>query len=1008
MKNFILFIFSSLTSLFLFAQTGPGGVGNSTNIEAWLDASSLTLLNNDPVNSWTDLSGNNNNADQTTSADQPTFKTNEINGLPVIEFDGNSDFLTFNSHITTDAITNFLVYKRLNGNSLQGLLTLNKHILFSNTNKFTTFYSNPNAFYNTSKTDASFSVSSHFTDNSLSGSAVQLTDANTSSTFTRNELINASVSKIATNANNNRFFDGQIAECIIINERLTRVKRRIISQYLASKYNLTASFQLYAFGLNYGNNVIGVGMESSGDHTVSRGQDSLEISNPSTLNNGDYILIGNDGAGYDTSNSVPNGAVERWEQVWKIDKTGSPGNIDLEFFLGSNGFASVSDYAIFIESDDGDFSNGGVSYHTSGRTYNAIDNSIKFTGVNLSDGDHFTLGELSGNITAIASDSWEFATTWSCLCVPGASDIVTIPSPFEVSVDNNASVLDLTVESGAGLAFDGSDSLFVAGDLIFENTSNFTSNNGTLIFNSPGSQQLFINNSGSSLELNNLIVNNVSGLSLDSGDWGISNNLQVVSGGLDVTNANTVTLRSTPTKSSQILESMSDAFSGNFIVQRYISSRNADWANFSSPVENATAADWDDDLYISGVNGNDGNVLNPDSSIFYTLYWFNWWTDEHITVTDTSEALLPGRGYDIYLGDNNTSYFGDTIDVVGVPNSGDVVGTGTRINKGWNLMGNPYHSFIDYDDINFNGTVPDNYYIFNTDNGSYDFFSGVSKPDIAPGQGFWIFKSNNGIVEAVISETAKVNSNSSSFLRRQMATQNFKLSISNNQNPFKHQLNIQFNAISTEDIDQNDAYYLESRQEGAPAIYSKAANSEEGLILNSLNPFEQSQLIPIEIYAGVDGTYKIDAENLNELYNDYSCVYLKDKTTSEAIDLSVEQSYQFETSQGTSDRFELIVSNSYTECEKLIEDASFEQKLDHQMSLRNAYGQWFVDYTLDDNQQQVEIHILNMAGQEVKEAISFGASNAGTYPLQNLQDLNGIYLIQVKTKDGFINKTVKL
>ena len=76
--------------------------------------------------------------------------------------------------------------------------------------------------------------------------------------------------------------------------------------------------------------------------------------------------------------------------------------------------------------------------------------------------------------------------------------------------------------------------------------------------------------------------------------------------------------------------------------------------------------------------------------------------------------------------------------------------------------------------------------------------------------------------------------------------------------------------------------------------------------------------------------------------------------------------------------------------------------------MRNAFGEWFGDYTLDDNQQQVEIRILNMAGQEVKKPISFGASNAGTYRLQNLQDLDGIYLIQVKTKDGFLNKTVQL
>src|SRR5690554_2912175 len=221
-------------------------------------------------------------------------------------------------------------------------------------------------------------------------------------------------------------------------------------------------------------------------------------------------------------------------------------------------------------------------------------------------------------------------------------------------------------------------------------------------------------------------------------------------------------------------------------------------------------------------------------------------------------------------------------------------------------------------------------------------------------------------------------------------------------------MRLAFDAFATEEMNESDVTLIPSPIKEAPAIFSKAVNSEEELIMNSLNPNQESQLVPVSIYAGVEGEYEISADNLDALYENYSCVFLKDKETEEAIDLMVEPNYAFEAKQGKSDRFHLILSNSYEECQQMIENGSFTQKLDTKVSLRNAYDNWYLDYTFGEAQTQLEIRVYNMSGQEVKAPMSFEAHGAGTYPLQHLNDLDGIYLIQVIGKDVFLNKQVKL
>ena len=83
----------------------------------WLDANNAASLgnpvNDDPISQWNDISGSGDNATQTTPTRQPLYKTNAINGLPALRFDGINDFMLANgiASVADDSHTIFIVMK---------------------------------------------------------------------------------------------------------------------------------------------------------------------------------------------------------------------------------------------------------------------------------------------------------------------------------------------------------------------------------------------------------------------------------------------------------------------------------------------------------------------------------------------------------------------------------------------------------------------------------------------------------------------------------------------------------------------------------------------------------------------------------------------------------------------------------------------------------------------------------------------------------------------------------
>ena len=77
---------------------------------AWYDASQETFNDNDAVGTFTDRSGNSRNLTQSTTANKPIFKTNILNGNPVLRFNGTSHEMATSSFTLTDPVTAFSVH----------------------------------------------------------------------------------------------------------------------------------------------------------------------------------------------------------------------------------------------------------------------------------------------------------------------------------------------------------------------------------------------------------------------------------------------------------------------------------------------------------------------------------------------------------------------------------------------------------------------------------------------------------------------------------------------------------------------------------------------------------------------------------------------------------------------------------------------------------------------------------------------------------------------------------
>lgn len=195
------------------------------------------------------------------------------------------------------------------------------------------------------------------------------------------------------------------------------------------------------------------------------------------------------------------------------------------------------------------------------------------------------------------------------------------------------------------------------------------------------------------------------------------------------------------------------------------------WRIFSTPTSDNTYDDLLGNLWTQGittgadVTNGDANVKTYNGSSF-------------ATVNDLTATMSPGVGFITYIYsdddyDGNAEGFPKTLSLSGTENTGSVSPALTSGADAWTLVGNPYASTIDWDELSkteLTGTVYvyDHSYGTPTDSeddvaasgsaGSYRVWNGstgsLTDGLIAPFQGFWVQNSASATSEALTIEEA--------------------------------------------------------------------------------------------------------------------------------------------------------------------------------------------------------------------------------------------------------------
>lgn len=360
--------------------------------------------------------------------------------------------------------------------------------------------------------------------------------------------------------------------------------------------------------------------------------------------------------------------------------------------------------------------------------------------------------------------------------------------------------------------------------------------------------------------------------------------------------------------------------------------------------------------------------------------WLNYFGGNF---TDTE--FLVGKGYLVaYVSQNDGEFFGD---LNMIPQTQNLSFT-TAQGEGWNLLGNPFPSALDWDLLTKSVDVDGSVYVLKGSDNTYVSWNGTTG-DLTDGHipvtnGF--FAKAGSASQSITMEAADQVHGSSGFLKNtnsELPANTLKVSIANED--FLNNTYIQFREDATGEFDQAfDAYKLFGSSDG-PQLFTSISGVDYSIncLPFSLDEFE----LALGFITGLSGTFSISSEGSNSFQDGDFDIYIEDMATGDLFNLGEEQYTFTAESEGNENRF-MLHFYGVTGIGESISDEDVKIYA-HDKTVYFKFKQ------VPHN--PIKVEVINTMGRYVFTGELEGTSLSSLRLDQN----PGVYIIRVQMKDNF-------
>ena len=421
-------------------------------------------------------------------------------------------------------------------------------------------------------------------------------------------------------------------------------------------------------------------------------------------------------------------------------------------------------------------------------------------------------------------------------------------------------------------------------------------------------------------------------------------------------------------------------YNGQIIAERYFSS-NDKWHFISSPLSDCSAS-----VFLGGY-------LNSWNEA--TQLW------EHIINPSDLLNITEGYSAKLPLVSGSKAHF---ISASGGVNTGNFTtkplthtsGQDSSLN-GFNFIGNPYPSSIDWDLVDIPNSVDAAIYYWDPYSGVQGMYKsyvpgigGSGSRYVPPMHGFFIHAgdSSNGAV-INFKNNARTHSGQSTTYKGSTINEILKFNVCGD--TYCDATYIYFTDSAEIGFDRKyDAYKLFTFDTVVPQIYTRISGAE--FSVNSLPLPSQGIIIPLGFRSGHPCVYTISLDQLS-IYNPYNNIILKDLHTGELRELTKNNAYTFNHSPANDqNRFLLYINYILTDKKK---DSSLSN-----ISINSIENRILVN--ADSGGKALDVEIMNLLGQIIAKSYSHNQSEI----IIDMKGRYGIYLVKVVCEDEIIIKKV--